>query len=295
MGIKKVVVAGVGVLGSQIAYQTALHDYQVVAYNLQVESAKKRVESLRKDYVQDLGLSEQEFQKGLDNITYSTDLSLAVKDADLVIEALPESLEIKEKFYRDLSDLAPEKTIFASNSSTMTASQLIQFVDRPAKFINLHFANRIWICNVAEIMGSAKTSPEVYQTVVDFARSIGMVPIELHKEKAGYVLNSLLIPFLISSMDLWTQGIADPQTIDKDWMISTGTPLGPFAMLDDIGLRTAYNIVSELAKVQNNPSFTAIANRLKEMIDKGKTGRESGEGFYTYPHPAFADSQFLQA
>lgn len=295
MEIKKVVVAGVGVLGSQIAYQTALHGYQVVAYNLRVETAKKRVEALQGDYVRDLGLSEQEFQKGLDNITYSTDLLSAVKDADIVIEALPESLEIKEKFYRDLSALAPEKTIFASNSSTMTPSQLLPFVDRPEKFINLHFANRIWVCNVAEIMGTPQTSPDVYQTVVDFARSIGMVPIELRKEKAGYVLNSLLIPFLISSMDLWTQGIADPQTIDKDWMISTGAPLGPFAMLDDIGLRTAYNIVVELAKAQKNPSFAAIADKLKKMIDDGKIGRESGEGFYTYPNPAFTDPQFLQA
>ena len=128
----------------------------------------------------------------------------------------------------------------------MVPSQLVKFVDRPAKFLHMHFANKIWRFNVAEIMGTEQTDPAVYQEVVDFAHAIKMVPIPLHKEQPGYVLNSLLIPFVISAMALWVKGVADPQTVDKDWMISTGSPVGPFMMLDDVGLRTVWNIVTNL-------------------------------------------------
>ena len=121
-----------------------------------------------------------------------------------------------------------------------------------------------------------------------------MVPIPIHKEQPGYVLNSLLIPFLVSAMLLWVKGVADPETVDKDWMISTGAPVGPFMMLDDVGLRTTYQIMMGLYKTRGNDYFKAIADKLKVMIDAGKNGRESGQGFYSYPHPSFEDPDFLK-
>lgn len=294
MAFQNVTIAGTGVLGSQIAYQTALNGFNVTAYDRNPDTAKKRVTGLKASYQNDLGLSDAEFNAGLNQINFTADLAEAVKDADYVIEALPENLEIKEEFYKQLSKLAPAKTIFASNSSTMVPSQLVKFVDRPTKYLHMHFANKIWKCNVAEIMGTEQTDPAVFQEVVDFAHAIKMVPIPLHKEQPGYVLNSLLIPFVISAMALWVKGVADPQTVDKDWMISTGSPVGPFMMLDDVGLRTVWNIVTNLYESRQQEVFKVIADRLKEMIDAGHEGLESGQGFYHYPNPEFADPDFLK-
>lgn len=294
MAFQNVTIAGTGVLGSQIAYQTALNGFKVTAYDLDVDAAKQRVLALKDSYKRDLDLTDEDFQAGLNNLTFTTDLKAAVEDADYVIEALPEKLEIKEDFYKQLSKLAPAKTVFASNSSTMVPSQLVKFVDRPTKFLHMHFANMIWKCNVAEIMGTDQTDPAVYQEVVDFARAIKMVPIEIHKEQPGYVLNALLIPFVVSAMSLWVNGVADPETVDKDWMISTGAPVGPFMMLDDVGLRTTWNIMNGLYATQHKELFKQIADKLKEKLDAGQEGLESGEGFYKYPHPAFEDPDFLK-
>lgn len=294
MAFQNVTIAGTGVLGSQIAYQTALNGFKVTAYDLDVDAAKQRVLALKDSYKHDLDLTDEDFQAGLNNLTFTTDLKAAVEDADYVIEALPEKLEIKEDFYKQLSKLAPAKTVFASNSSTMVPSQLVKFVDRPTKFLHMHFANMIWKCNVAEIMGTDQTDPAVYQEVVDFARAIKMVPIEIHKEQPGYVLNALLIPFVVSAMSLWVNGVADPETVDKDWMISTGAPVGPFIMLDDVGLRTTWNIMNGLYATQHKELFKQIADKLKEKLDAGQEGLESGEGFYKYPHPAFEDPDFLK-
>ncbi|WP_367329277.1 3-hydroxyacyl-CoA dehydrogenase [Limosilactobacillus sp.] len=294
MAFQNITIAGTGVLGSQIAYQAALNGFNVTAYDLDVNAAKKRVLTLKDSYKQDLDLTDEDFQAGLNNLTFTTDLAAAVKDADYVIEALPEKLDLKEEFYKQLSKLAPDKTIFASNSSTMVPSQLVKFADRPTKYLHMHFANKIWKCNVAEIMGTDQTDPAVYQEIVDFAKAIKMVPIEIHKEQPGYVLNALLIPFVVSAMSLWVKGVADPETVDKDWMISTGAPVGPFMMLDDVGLRTTWNIVSGLYATQHKELFKQIADKLKEKIDAGQEGLESGEGFYKYPHPAFEDPDFLK-
>ncbi|MBB1078852.1 3-hydroxyacyl-CoA dehydrogenase [Limosilactobacillus sp. STM2_1] len=295
MEFKNIMIAGAGVLGSQIAYQTALSGFPVTVYNHHIDTAERRIKALKADYQRDLHLTDEEFQKGLDNIKVITDdIETAVKDADLMIEALPESLELKDSFYQKVSKLAPEKTVFASNSSTFIPSQLAPHTDRPTKFLNMHFANHIWRFNVVEIMGSDKTEPAVIEAATKFAREIKMVPIVLHKEQHGYILNSLLIPLLAAGLGLWAKGVAEPETIDKDWMISTGAPMGPFGILDMVGLRTAAQIELNTYAQTKDESHKAIAEKMQEMIKEGHEGKESGQGFYTYPHPAFMDPDFLK-
>ncbi|MCI1974718.1 MAG: 3-hydroxyacyl-CoA dehydrogenase [Limosilactobacillus sp.] len=296
MAFKNITIAGAGTLGSQIAYQTALCGFKVSIYNRHVDKAEHRLEALRKYYKQDVGLTDEQFQAGLDNIvTITTDLKEAVADADYVIEALPESLKFKEDFYQKLSKVAPEKTVFASNSSSFVPSQLVGYVDRPAKFLHMHFANKIWRFNVAEIIGTDQTDLAVYQEVVDFARAIKMVPIELHREQHGYVLNAILMPLLASAMQLWVNDISDPQTIDKDWMISTHSPMGPFMILDMVGLRTPYQMELNTYEATHDEIHQRIADKLKAMIDAGHVGQETGQGFYHYPNPEFEDPNFLKA
>ncbi|KJY50859.1 3-hydroxyacyl-CoA dehydrogenase [Bifidobacterium mellis] len=294
--IHNVTVAGGGVLGSQIAYQSAFKGKKVTIYDINdqaVAAAEERVKNLRDSYKRDINATDEQFDAGLNNMSFTADMAEAVKNADLVIEAVPEKPSIKHDFYQSLAKLAPEDTIFTSNSSTYVPSTFAPDTGRPDKFLNMHFANQVWLNNTAEIMGSEQTDPKVFNEIVDYAKEIGMVPIVLKKEQPGYVLNTLLIPLLNAAAHLWGHDIADPETVDKTWMIGTGAPMGPFAIFDVVGLRTAFNITKE--QQGDNPDFKPFMDKIQKMMDEGKTGKDSGEGFYTYPNPAFADPDFLKA
>lgn len=295
MKIQNVVVAGAGVLGSQIAFQAARFGYQVKIWNRHIDRAEKRLANLKDAFVTDMHATDADYQKAMANIVdISNDLATTVKDADLVIESVSESVDIKKAFYTDLDKVVPEKAIVASNSSTFVPSQLVQFTNRPSHFLHMHFANHIWSHNVAEIVGTDQTAPEVKQAVIDFARGIDMVPVVLNKENHGYVMNALLIPLLNAAQALWANGVADPHTIDKDWMISNGSPMGPFMILDVVGLRTAYAIVQNQYQQTKDPLAKKISDKLKEMIDAGHTGVESGQGFYHYPNPEYRNPDFFK-
>ena len=281
--IATVTVLGTGVLGAQIAYQAAYSGFDVVAYDINetaLAAARKRFIKLAATYEQQVkGAAGGKADAALKRITLQMDLGRAVAAADLVIEAVPENLELKREIYRKIGQLAPAKTIFATNTSTLLPSELMESTGRPERFLALHFANQIWIQNTAEVMGTPKTDPDVYRTIVAFASAIGMIPIELKKEHPKYVLNSLLTPFLDDAVGLLANGVADPETVDKTWRIATRSSLGPFQILDMVGLRTVYNI-----DAAGNDKQQRLARYLKEnYIDKGKLGAKSGEGFYRYP------------
>lgn len=311
MAIKNVVVAGGGVLGSQIAFQAAYKGFSVTVWlrsEGSIERAKPKFEQLRQEYLATLeamktnpqaycrGLADspevtaqqldelkQCAQQAFDSIAFTTDYEVAATDADLVIEAIAEDPQQKESFYTKLAQYLPERTILVTNSSTLLPSQLAGATGRPGKFLALHFANRIWRNNTAEVMGHPGTSKEAYDQVVQFASDLGMVPLQLHKEQPGYILNSMLVPFLNAAEALYATGVADPETIDKTWMLGTGAPMGPFRILDIVGLTTAYNIVVLDPRTKDPDSVPAkIAAVLKERIDAGKTGVDAGEGFYSY-------------
>lgn len=299
MNFKHITVAGSGVLGSQIAYQTAFKGFQVSVYDINdqaLERAKERIAELMPHYRQDLGATREETDQAFDRISFHSDLAQAVAEADLVIEAVPEVVSIKTEFYAKLGQAAPAKTVFATNSSTLLPSQFADATGRPERFLALHFANEIWKNNTAEIMKHPGTDIQVFQDVIDFAKAIGMVALPLHKEQPGYILNSLLVPLLEAAQRLLVREVADVETIDKTWMVATGAPLGPFAILDVVGITTAYNIGQAKAEATGDEEFVRVANLLKtEYVDKGKLGRATGEGFYKYPNPSFADPDFLKS
>lgn len=311
MNIKNVVVAGGGVLGSQIAFQTAFSGFNVTIWlrsEGSIERAQPKIDRLKNIYLETLeamktnpqaycrgftdkqNLTDDEIdelknkvESGYENLTLTTSYEEAGKNADLVIEAIAEDPEQKKAFYEELSKHLPEKTIIATNSSTLLPSQLADFTGRPEKYLALHFANEIWKNNTAEIMGQPKTEQKYYDEVVEFAEAINMVPLKLKKEQAGYILNSMLVPFLSAAEALYANDVADPETIDKTWVLATGAPSGPFRILDVVGLTTAYNIVIMNPKASDiNTTEGKIAAKLKEKIDAGKTGVNAGEGFYKY-------------
>ncbi|MEV0432936.1 3-hydroxyacyl-CoA dehydrogenase [Nocardia sp. NPDC050413] len=282
IAFRKVTVLGTGVLGSQIAFQTAFHGFDVTSYDIDdkaIAAARTRFDELAKTYQAEVnGADTAKTEATAAGITLTTDLAAAVADADLVVEAVPEVLSIKRDLYTKLGTLAPERTVFATNSSTLLPSDMAGFTGRADRFLALHFANHVWKFNTAEVMGTPETDPEVFASVVKFAADIGMVPIELHKEKAGYVLNSLLVPFLNAGMGLVAGGYAEPKAVDETWRIGTGAPMGPMQILDIVGLTTPYNILTN-----GGPEEQKLADWLKQnYIDKGKLGLSTGEGFYRY-------------
>ncbi|MFD2553052.1 3-hydroxyacyl-CoA dehydrogenase [Sphingobacterium tabacisoli] len=298
MDIKNVTVAGSGVLGYQIAFQSAFHGYSVTVYDINdevLEKAKGKFDILSAAFKRDLNARQEEIDAAKNRLAYSSDLGEATKDADLLIEAVPESPQIKIDFYHKLAKVAPEKTIFATNSSTLLPSQFADETGRPEKFLALHFANEIWKHNTAEIMGHPGTDKAVFDKVVSFSKTIGMVALPLHKEQPGYIVNSLLVPLLTAATNLLVDGVSDAETIDKTWMVATGAPLGPFAILDVVGITTAYNINKMAADATGDPLKVKTVAYLKEQfIDENKLGVSTGEGFYTYPNPAYKDKDFLK-
>lgn len=316
MGFKKVVVVGGGVLGSQIAYQVAYKGFDVTVWlrtEASIDRARPKFARWHETYKKDLdavkpliGTETKMYPRGLienfaaltpekieelkaqadtayENLNYELDMATAMADADLVIESLSEDPKAKIAFYEKMASLLPEKTVVVTNSSTMVPSTFASYTGRPEKYLALHFANEIWKNNTAEIMGHPGTDQAYYDQVVAFAKEIGMIPLCLKKEQPGYILNSLLVPFLNAGQALYANDVADPQTIDLTWMLGTGAPLGPFRILDIVGLDTAYNIVMMSPDAQNPDTLPGkIAKRLKEHIDAGKKGVATGEGFYKY-------------
>lgn len=311
MDIKNVVVAGGGVLGSQIALQSAYKGKNVTIWlrsEGSIDRARPKLERFRDIYLgtlEALKTNPAAYCRGLapspevtpeqidelkerviqayGSLRLTTSYEEAARDADLVIEAIAENPQEKIAFYTELAKHLPEKTILVTNSSTMLPSTFAESTGRPEKYLALHFANEIWRNNTAEVMGHAGTSQAAYDDVVRFAEEIGMIPLKLKKEQPGYILNSMLVPFLNAAQALLANDVADPETIDKTWMLATGAPLGPFRILDVVGLTTAYNIVVANPQAAD-PSTTPgkIAATLKRYIDEGKTGVNAGEGFYKY-------------
>lgn len=284
MDIKNVTVLGAGVLGAQIALVTAFRGFNVVSWDINddaLAAAAKRFDAFGARIVADLDdATEESMTEGRARLTQTTDLEEAVRGADLIIEAVPENIDIKRDVLGRASAAASDATIFATNTSTLLPSEFADAVSSPERFLALHFANNIWIQNTAEIMPHAGTDLKYVDVLVDFAERIGMVPVKLKKEQPGYILNTLFVPWLKAGQYLLANEIAEPADIDRDWRNSTGSPRGPFEIMDIVGLRT----VLAVGRAQGNKEewqdkFSSI---LEEMIAAGHIGVESGQGFYTY-------------
>ncbi len=297
MTIKKVTIAGGGTLGSQIAWQSAFMGFEVKVYD-KFDDGLERSKAFHAKFAQlfetKRGANKKDVEQAIARLSYTTDLAEAVKDADIISESVPENPDIKQAFYSELAAVAPQKTIFTTNSSTTVPSQYAEATGRPEQFLAMHFANGIWDANIAEIMGHPGTDSAIFDRVVEFSKQIGMVPIPLHKEQPGYVINTMLVPLINASGNLLMNGVADVESIDKTWMIGTGASIGPFGMIDMIGMQTMYNIDVLFGNANSDQALLDRAAYIKEnYIDKGKLGLSSGEGFYSYPNPAFKQDDFL--
>ena len=310
MAFSKVVVAGGGVLGSQIAFQAAYCGFDVTIWlrsQGSIGRTQPKLDKLRETYVEAIetmadgsgpwcaGIADADkpldkdacltrVEAAYQGLRLELDMASAVADADLVIESMAEDPKAKIAFYEKLAPLLPAKTVIATNSSTLLPSQFAKCSGRPGKYVALHFANSIWKNNTAEVMGHDGTEQSVFDAMCEFANQIRMIALPVRKEKNGYLLNSMLVPWLLSGLDLWASGVSDPKSIDIAWEHGTGAPKGPFRVIDTVGLNTAYNIVLQFQSVPGllNPLFKKmmLPYNYKRMAQQLKSMIDSNESFY---------------
>ena len=280
--LQRVTVMGTGVLGSQIIMQAAYHGKDVTAYDITDEALAalpERYEWMRGFYQRDLpDFDEARFDRAIESITTTTHLEEAVDHADVIIEAVPEDLELKRSVWARIGAAVPDHTVLLTNTSSLLPSSFADSTGHPERFLALHFANFIWKQNTGEVMATAQTDPKYVDMVLTFAGEIGLLPVPVRKEVPGYVLNSLLIPWLGAGAAMYANEVANPSDIDNVWRTATGSPKGPFEVYDTVGFNVAYHI----NKDSEDPTKRKFAEMLKEGIDAGTTGIGTGRGFYTY-------------
>ena len=294
--IKNVLIAGSGTMGQQIGFQCALHDCNVVLYDIKkefLEKAMERINRIAARMLREGRITQEKALAVISRIKTSVDMEEAANDVDLVSESVPEDPELKGKVFGQLNALCPARTIFTTNTSTLLPSMIAQATGRPQKFLAYHFHD-IRMTNVVDVMPHPGTSPEVVQLVKEFAEKTGLAPIVLHKESMGYVFNYMFAGLFDNALTLASNDIAAVEDIDRVWMGIMRMLIGPFGLMDSVGLDTVWHVTNFWAKQTGDPVKIKNTEFVKKYVDRGELGQKTRKGFYTYPNPSFTAPDFLK-
>jgi 3-hydroxybutyryl-CoA dehydrogenase len=296
--IRRVVIVGAGTMGQQIAFQCAGHGFEVVLHDVApgaLSSATEAISAYADWLVQAGAIGGEVKEQALARITTEGDQARAATEADILCEAIPEDPKLKGRVLAEFNAVCPDRTIFATNTSTLLPSQFADASGRPDRLLALHFHLPVWSNNVVDVMPHRGTSPEVSWVVAEFARRIGQVPIALHREHHGYVFNAMYTAINREAITMAERRVASIEDIDRAWMGIMKSPIGPFGMLDAVGIDTAWKITNYWAgKLFWQRQIRRNARFLKAYVDRGHLGLKSGQGFYTYPDPAFGRPGFIE-
>ena len=293
--IERLAIIGTGVLGTQIAMVSAYAGYEVTVYDTVTGSFDATYTRLSAD-LKGKGMTPfipwDKWDECKKNIRFETDLARALKNVDFVVEAITEDVEMKRKLFKQMGELAPAKTIFATNSSSLPISRMEESSGRPERCINTHFYQPLHGQNMADLMAGTKTLPEVMQKGEEWIRSLDFIPLRVKKEALGFCFNSVWRAIKKQTLYMWANDIVDFRDVDRAWVIFSGMKVGPFAFMDVIGLDTVYNIEMVYYDDSKDPRDKP-PDALLEKVKKGELGVKTGKGFYTYPNPEFLDPDFL--
>jgi 3-hydroxybutyryl-CoA dehydrogenase len=296
MNIKKISMIGLGTLGTQIAIQAAHYGYDVKGYDQDPEIFQKTIQKV-KGMMKFLGkgptMPAEDWEKSAQKVKLAKDLAEALKEADLVIEAIPENLELKRKVWAQLDSLAPKGALLATNSSSIPVSRIESATQRPEKCLNLHFYQPGIGMNIVDVMGGTKTLPEAIEAAKQFIRSISCIPLTVKKEILGFCFNSVWRAIKKQTLYMWSNGFVDFRDIDRGWMVFANQPQGPFGMMDLVGLDVVYDIEMSYYNESKDPRDIP-PKALKDMIDRKELGVKTGKGFYAYPNPEFTKADFMK-
>lgn len=280
--IRKVAVLGCGLMGSGIAELSAKAGYETRVREVDDERATNGLAAIRKslDRAVNKGKLEADARaETLGRIHMTTSLA-DLADADIVIEAVTEDIELKNEMFRALDGVAGDEAIFSSNTSSLTIADMAAATRRPERFVGLHFFNPVPVMKLVEVVKTIITDDNVFHTAFDFARSLGKEPV-VAKDTSGFIVNRLLVPYMLDAIRSLEQGLASMSDIDKSMTLGTGYPMGPFTLGDFVGLDTLYRI-SEIMFDEFRESRFAPPPLLKRMVALGYYGRKTRRGFYDY-------------
>jgi 3-hydroxybutyryl-CoA dehydrogenase len=296
MSIGKVAVVGSGFMGYQIALRNAVKGFPVSIYDLYEEAlgkCKEEQEKVLSSRVENGILTEQEKAAILSRISYSTSLSEAVADVDLVIEAIPEKLLLKRKLFKEVDEVAPPHTILATTSSSIRISLIEDACDRPEKVLNLHFFPPVWDRSMFEIMRGSKTSDETIGHITEYSKKLEITPLIVLKESTGFLFNRVWRAIKKETLHLVDDGVASFEDVDRAWMIALKNPIGPFGLMDMVGL----DVVRDVEMVyygESGDESDYPPRLLLDKIERGELGIKTGKGFYSYPNPRYQDPNWLK-
>ena len=282
MQIRTVGVLGCGLMGAGIAQVSAAAGYKTIVREVEDGLLKKglgRIDKFLAGGVEKGKLTAEEKEKTLGNLTGTTKLE-DLKDCDLVIEAIVENVEAKAQAYAILDGVVGEPAIFCSNTSSLCITELAAKTKRPDRFAGLHFFNPVPLMKLVEVIRGLTTSDDTYQQVFAFAQSLGKEPITA-PDKPGFIVNRLLVPYLLDAIRAHENGLGSIEDIDQGMKLGTGYPMGPFTLLDYVGLDTTYFIANIMFDEYREPAY-APPPLLKRMVLAGRLGKKSGHGFYKY-------------
>ena len=285
MPIYKVGVVGCGLMGSGIAHVVAQSGFEVVVREVTPELLDKGLKSIEKSLqrmVEKGSLTDVERDHTRSRLKGTTGLN-DLKDADLIIEAIIEQLPDKKALYMELDKLCPKTTIFASNTSSLSITEMATFTGRPDRFVGLHFFNPVPIMKLVEVIRTIATDPAVYAEVVEFSTRLGKTPVRT-SDRTGFIVNRLLVPYLLDAIRALEEGVGSIEDIDNSMKLGCGHPMGPLTLLDFVGLDTTYYIANVMFDEFKEKRF-ASPPLLKRMVLAGWNGRKAGRGFYDYGDP----------
>ena len=282
MPIKTVGVLGCGLMGSGIAQVCATSGYKTIVREVDETFLQKglgRIKKFLDDGVAKGKATAETRDKTLGNLSGTTTFD-ALKDCDLVVEAIVENLDEKRQTYAALEKVIGDHTLLASNTSSLCITELAAATKRPDRFGGVHFFNPVPIMKLVEVIRALTTSDETYHTLFAFAQSLGKEPITA-PDRPGFIVNRLLVPYLLVAIRAYENGLGTLEDIDKGMKLGCGYPMGPFTLLDFVGLDTTYYIANIMFEEFREPAY-APPPLLKRMVLAGRMGRKSGRGFYSY-------------
>jgi 3-hydroxybutyryl-CoA dehydrogenase len=284
MEIKKVGVLGCGLMGSGIAQVSAMAGFDVTVLEVEQKFLDKGFAGIEKSLAKfaekgTIKETPQAIRARLKGTTNMRDLA----DCDIVIEAVIENIEEKKKMYAALDDVVKQDGIFASNTSSISITQLMAATKRPHRFIGLHFFNPVPLMKLVEVVRTIATADDVFETAYEFGKKLGKVPVRT-SDKTGFIVNRLLVPYMLDAIRAYEEGVGSIEDIDNAMKLGCGYPMGPFTLLDFVGLETTYYITQVMYDEFKERRFAAPP-LLKRLVMAGWYGRKTGKGFYDYSDP----------